>query len=97
MDDIIDRIQKLGPHRERVMGEYIKMKLRHRERLGWEKVNMEIRKNVRYFSKLKVQSLRQYIPYPQVEVYPTAGGNSVSGGTTSSSSRTKPRLGPSRK
>ena len=62
MDDIIDRIQKLGPHRERVMGEYIKMKLRHRERLGWKKVNMEIQKNVRYFSKLKVQSLRQYIP-----------------------------------
>ena len=91
MDGIIDRIQKLGPHRERVMGEYIKMKLRHRERLGWEKVNIEIQKNVRYFSELKVQSLRQYIPYP------TAGGNSVSGGTTSSSSRTKPRLGPSRK
>ena len=68
MDDIIDRIQKLGPHRERVMGEYIKMKLRHRERLGWEKVNMEIRKNVRYFSKLKVQSLRQYIPYPQPQL-----------------------------
>ena len=98
MDDIIDRIQKLGPHRERVMKEYIKMKLRHRERLGWEKVNMKIQKNVRYFSKLKVQSLRQYIPYPQrVPDYPTAGGNSVSGGTTSSSSRTKPRLGPSRK
>ena len=68
MDDIIDKIQKLGPHRERVMGEYIKMKLRHRERLGWEKVNMEIQKNVRYFSELKVQSLRQYIPYPQVGV-----------------------------
>ena len=91
MDGIIDRIQKLGPHRERVMGEYIKMKLRHRERLGWEKVNMEIQKNVWYFSKLKVQSLRQYIPYPQ------EGGNCVSGGTASSSSRTKPRLGPSRK
>ena len=33
----------------------------------------------------------------EYHIYPTAGGNSVSGGTTSSSSRTKPRLGPSRK
>ena len=98
---MVEKIQNLPEkHRERVMGEYIKMKLKHRERRGWEAVNIQIRKKVWYFSKLKVKSLRQYIPYPkeqQLSCQPTAGGNSVSGGTTSSSSRTKPRLGPSRK
>ena len=95
-ENMVEKIQNLPEkHRERVMGEYIKMKLKHRERRGWERVNIQIRKKVWYFSKLKVQSLRQFIPYPQVEDHPTAGGNSVSGGTTSSSSRTKPRLGPS--
>ena len=65
-ENMVEKIQNLPEkHRERVMGEYIKMKLKHRERRGWEAVNIQIRKKVWYFSKLKVQSLRQYIPYPQ--------------------------------
>ena len=63
---MVEKIQNLPEkHRERVMGEYIKMKLKQRERRGWGGVNMAIRKKVWYFSKLKVQSLRQYIPYLQ--------------------------------
>ena len=64
-ENMVEKIQNLPEkHRERVMGEYIKMKLKHRERRGWEAVNIQIRKKVWCFSKLKVQSLRQYIPYP---------------------------------
>ena len=64
-ENMVEKIQNLPEkHRERVMGEYIKMKLNQRQRRGWGRVNMEIEKNVRYFSKLKVQSLRQFIPYP---------------------------------
>ena len=67
MLEILDKIQALpAEHRERIMGEYIKMKLRQRKRQGWEEVNNEIRKKL-YFSKLEVQSLRQFIPYSSSE------------------------------
>ena len=45
-----------------VIAVYIKMRLRQRKSRGWEAVNNELRKKI-YFSKLKVQNLRQFIPY----------------------------------
>ena len=67
MSDTLEKIQALpAEHQERIMGEYIKMKLRQRRRWGWEEVNNKIQKKM-YFSKLEVQSLRQFIPFRETD------------------------------
>ena len=65
--DILEKIQALPEeHRERIMGEYIKMKLRQRKRLGWGCVNFEILIKLNP-SKLKIQNLRQFISKPPAQ------------------------------
>ena len=61
MADLETQIQNLPEkHRERVWGEYIKMRINQRQRRGWRNVNMEI--HDRFIRKLKIASLRQFIP-----------------------------------
>ena len=68
MADTREKIQALlDQHGARqIMAEYIKMRLRQRKNRGWEAVNNQLRKKI-YFSKLKVQSLRQFIPQTERE------------------------------